>query len=93
MPDENQHAAIPSPYFTSFMSSKLGLPLPNPAPEIESAMDSPEPPKSLTSEITIQQIAVKHPASFQESSDEPKKKRYAKEAWPGKKPGSTNLLV
>ena len=62
---------------SSLFSSKLGLPLPNPAPDID--MEPPSvvmPPPSIP--IAVEQTI--------EDPDEPKKKKYAKEAWPGKKP-------
>uniref|UniRef100_A0A6B2EC31 Nuclear inhibitor of protein phosphatase 1 n=1 Tax=Phlebotomus kandelakii TaxID=1109342 RepID=A0A6B2EC31_9DIPT len=63
------------------LGSKLGLMLPNPAPDVlpTGIMETPE--------------AMAHPPSTQARleepemhGDEPKKKKYAKEAWPGRKP-------
>ena len=76
--------SVSTPFFTS-LSTKLGLPVPNPAPEIEEMVTEldqvpPQPP-----------VVTKPPPDL---SNEPKKKKYAKEAWPGKKHGiGSNLLV
>ncbi|XP_066969066.1 nuclear inhibitor of protein phosphatase 1 isoform X1 [Macrobrachium rosenbergii] len=79
-PEQHSHGGSHHSMFSSLLSSKLGLPLPNPAPEVELA-----PPEPVAPEI---------PAHLQVSvdPDEPKKKKYAKEAWPGKKP-TPSLLV
>ncbi|XP_058808852.1 nuclear inhibitor of protein phosphatase 1 [Phymastichus coffea] len=72
-----------SPGLTS-LTSRLGIALPNPAPEVEMTTNQ-------------MQAEVAEPAA--ETSNtvegymlEPKKKKYAKEAWPGKKP-LPSLLV
>ena len=72
--------------FASSLSSKLGIPLPNPAPEIDIA--PPPPTSSLpmgTGSSNISSVPGMEAPQF-EDPDEPKKKKYAKEAWPGKKP-------
>ena len=68
--------------FSTTLSSSLGLSLPNPAPMVEieaneAAVTSPD----LRGE--------KRPHGEIVDIDEsiPKKKKYAKEAWPGRKPG------
>lgn len=63
----------------------LPLPLPNPAPEVDLA---PEPQRLP---VTLNPIPVTglYPP---ESLNEPRKKKYAKEAWPGKKP-TPSLLI
>lgn len=68
--------------FSSVMASRLGLPLPNPAPDVDMSHEANETsgPSTLT---------ASGPAAAQAAeggSQEPKKKKYAKEAWPGKKP-------
>ena len=64
--------------------SKLGIPMPNPAPEIEA------PSTSLTQPIShLNQMPTDYVI---DDPNEPKKKKYAKEAWPGKKPAA-GLLV
>ena len=55
------------------------LSLPNPAPEVDMV-----PP-------TISASAQNLEAQF-EDPDEPRKKKYAKEAWPGKKPTASFLV-
>ncbi|KAK3550749.1 hypothetical protein QTP70_004592 [Hemibagrus guttatus] len=62
-----------------------GLPLPNPAPEVDLAPDPPLPP------IILNPTPVTGPYA-PEGLSEPRKKKYAKEAWPGKKPTPSLLL-
>ncbi|ENN72748.1 nuclear inhibitor of protein phosphatase 1 [Dendroctonus ponderosae] len=62
----------------SSLSSRLGVGLPNPAPDVDMGLPTPSP-------FVPQQVQV--PDSL-----EPKKKKYAKEAWPGKKPVQTLLV-
>jgi len=87
--DSGLHQSGPS-LFASSLSSKLGIPLPNPAPEIDIAPTPPKvsahmggmamgPPSNLPSASSIEGPQFEDP-------DEPKRKKYAKEAWPGKKP-------
>ncbi|CAB4064522.1 PPP1R8 [Lepeophtheirus salmonis] len=72
--------------YSATLSYKLGLPLPNPAPDIEIA-------PTVTEEPIVPQVQPSAPVSFEEEDpDEPKKKKYAKEAWPGRKP-TPSLLV
>jgi len=74
--------------FASSLSTKLGLPLPNPAPDID--MTAP-----IVVPTSANPMASAHAAALEaqfEDPDEPKKKKYAKEAWPGKKP-TPSLLV
>jgi nuclear inhibitor of protein phosphatase 1 len=72
-----------STFFTT-LSSKLDMPLPNPAPDIEATIIEPQPvilPPLFNATPTVTDL------------DEPKKKKYAKEAWPGRKSGPGNLLI
>lgn len=62
-----------------------GLPLPNPAPEVDLAPEPPLPP------IMLNPTPVSGPY-MPEGLSEPRKKKYAKEAWPGKKPTPSLLL-
>merc|ERR1712156_1242808 len=73
--------------FASSLSTKLGLPLPNPAPDIDMAA-----PVVLPTAAPSAASAAHLEAQF-EDPDEPKKKKYAKEAWPGKKPTPSLLSV
>jgi len=66
--------------FPSSLSGKLGLSLPNPAPEVD----------MMTSPVEI--VPMVTPVNMENVTTEPKKKKYAKEAWPGKKP-VPSLLV
>lgn len=77
------HEPLASPtLFSPTLSNKLGLSLPNPAPDVE--FSTPAVVVSQpTQTVPIETVAVQ----------EPKKKKYAKEAWPGKKPAMSNLLV
>ncbi|KAL5963641.1 Nuclear inhibitor of protein phosphatase 1 [Taenia solium] len=101
-------ATVSNPSFT--LAAKLGLPMPNLAPEI----DSVEPQttslvhrlSTTTTRLSAEDIfggplpgpreegatGGKRPAAISSVSEEaenaaPKKKKYAKEAWPGKRPG------
>lgn len=67
--------------FSSSLASRLGLALPNPAPEVEMTPPPMPPP--------VFQPGTGNPA---EMAHEPRKKKYAKEAWPGKKPLPTLLV-
>ncbi|XP_036394901.1 protein phosphatase 1, regulatory subunit 8b [Megalops cyprinoides] len=62
-----------------------GLPFPNPAPDVDLSPAAPQPP------ITLNPTPA--PGSYvSEALNEPRKKKYAKEAWPGKKP-TPSLLI
>ena len=63
--------------FSSALTSRLGLALPNPAPEVEMT-PAPLPPSVMPGHGGTLAAAAA------ELSYEPKKK-YAKQAWPGKK--------
>lgn len=82
-----QHAHL-STIFSPMLSVKLGLHLPNPAPEIEPADSQTAQPAPVPT--------VAHPnappAIEANLPPEPKKKKYAKEAWPGKKPVPSLLM-
>ncbi|KAJ8683665.1 hypothetical protein QAD02_019457 [Eretmocerus hayati] len=65
------------------LTSRLGIALPNPAPEVEMTANQMQTESVHVSEV--QGPAEAH-------SLEPKKKKYAKEAWPGKKPMPTLLV-
>lgn len=71
--------------FSSALASRLGLALPNPAPEVEMT------PAPLPQSVMPGQGGPLAAAAA-ELSHEPKKKKYAKEAWPGKKLMPTLLV-
>jgi len=74
--DDKQHS------YLSSIGNRLGMNLPNPAPDVDINPN-------------IEEIAVPNPAvseKVEPASTEPKKKKYAKEAWPGKK-NAPALLV
>ncbi len=76
--DGAQHPASDVTSFSSSIVAKLGLPLPNPAPDVDLVEQYELPQESpLTTKV----------------ENEPKKKKYAKEAWPGKKPSGSSMLV
>ena len=77
----NLYGDIPSSDTTASIASKMGLHLPNLAPDIDE-----EPPMPV--------LDNQQPIVFQveEISKEPRKKKYAKEAWPGKKPMHSFLV-
>jgi len=68
--------------FGRSLSSSLGLPLPNPAPDIDISAKEP---------VVHEQVGEKrgHPDG---DINIPRKKKYAKEAWPGRKPGPAQGL-
>jgi nuclear inhibitor of protein phosphatase 1 len=70
--------------FSSALASRLGLALPNPAPEVDMA-PAPLPPSVVPGHGPLAAAAA-------ELTHEPKKKKYAKEAWPGKKLMPTLLV-
>lgn len=63
------------------MASKLGVSLPNLAPDVDEDIVMPQ--INPTPSVTI---------AAEDVSKEPKKKKYAKEAWPGKKPTHSFLV-
>lgn len=79
-PESNPNSTGSSVNIYSTLSSRLGMVLPNPAPDVD-----------------IGQGYVQTPLFAQQTTQvadnmEPKKKKYAKEAWPGKKPAPTLLV-
>ncbi|KAF7279676.1 hypothetical protein GWI33_006839 [Rhynchophorus ferrugineus] len=78
LPPETQSASMSNMSIYSSLSTRLGMVLPNPAPEVDMGVPNPTP-------FTPQQVHITDPL-------EPKKKKYAKEAWPGKKPVQTLLV-
>ncbi|CAG9855566.1 unnamed protein product [Phyllotreta striolata] len=64
----------------SSLSSRLGMVLPNPAPDVDMGQTFASP-----ASFVPQQVQAGDPM-------EPKKKKYAKEAWPGKKSVQTLLV-
>ncbi|XP_063975637.1 nuclear inhibitor of protein phosphatase 1 isoform X2 [Diachasmimorpha longicaudata] len=86
IPPEQYSPSTPSNFFSTALTSltsRLGIALPNPAPEVEMA-----PSQVQTDVPSIQEVSM----SNEPYSLEPKKKKYAKEAWPGKKPLPTLLV-
>lgn len=81
---------LPGLSFTTM--SKLGLSVPNPAPDVdidENPFVAPQPPGARS-----EGGAMIGPEMEAEAGGlGPKKKKYAKEAWPGKKPALPSLLV
>lgn len=78
-PESGANTGVTNMY--SSLTSRLGINLPNPAPDVEMEPTYPTP-----------QTFTPQPQQQQTDSLEPKKKKYAKEAWPGKKP-APSLLV
>lgn len=73
-PETNSGALASSMNMYSSLSSRLGMVLPNPAPDVDLGQN-------------YVQAAPYVPVQSQSTDSlEPKKKKYAKEAWPGKKP-------
>lgn len=80
LPPESNSAGFNNVGMYSSLSSKLGMTLPNPAPDVD------------MEQSYAQNAAFVPPQVQVTDSMEPKKKKYAKEAWPGKKP-IQSLLV
>lgn len=70
--------------FSTALTSRLGIALPNPAPEVEMT------PNQIQTEVPHVQEHMS--GTTEPRVMEPKKKKYAKEAWPGKKPIPTLLV-
>lgn len=86
LPPEQFAPSMPSnPFSTALTSvtSRLGMALPNPAPDVEMT------PNQMQTEV---QPIPEIPVPNEGHTLEPKKKKYAKEAWPGKKPLPTLLV-
>lgn len=75
-PETNTGGVSSSMNIYSSLSSRLGMVLPNPAPEVDLGQSYPQ----AAPYVPVQSQSV--------DSLEPKKKKYAKEAWPGKKPAA-----
>ncbi|XP_011313970.1 nuclear inhibitor of protein phosphatase 1 isoform X2 [Fopius arisanus] len=86
LPPEQYTPSAPSNSFSTALTSltsRLGIALPNPAPEVDMA----------SSEVQADVHPItESPVPNEPFSLEPKKKKYAKEAWPGKKPLPTLLV-
>ncbi|KAG7300973.1 hypothetical protein JYU34_015333 [Plutella xylostella] len=73
------YSSLPAPSHLSVIGARMGLSLPNPAPDVD--LEAPglmqPPPKPTAPHAEVESAP----------SSEPKRKKYAKEAWPGRKPG------
>ena len=70
------------------------MPMPNPAPDID-MMPPPLVPAAAKPPLHALSQFPPHPPEDSldpEDTEEPKKKKYTKEAWPGKKPTPTLLV-
>lgn len=78
--------------FSSTLASKLGLPLmPNPAPDVDLSAPIEPAAAPVSSRLNVE-FAQPAAVASDPSSNEPKRKKYAKEAWPGKKPAPSLLM-
>ncbi len=78
--------------FSSTLASKLGLPLmPNPAPDVDLSAPLEPAAAPVTSRLNVE-FAQPPAVESDPSSNGPKRKKYAKEAWPGKKPTPSLLM-
>ncbi|XP_023022277.1 nuclear inhibitor of Protein phosphatase 1 isoform X2 [Leptinotarsa decemlineata] len=80
LPPESHGSGTSNMGLYSSLSSRLGMALPNPAPEVDIGQTFTSPTPFVPQQVSTQ------------DSLEPKKKKYAKEAWPGKKPIQTLLV-
>ncbi|KAL1115181.1 hypothetical protein AAG570_007212 [Ranatra chinensis] len=71
-----------NPILSSALASRLGISLPNPAPDVEM---TPPQQQQQQQEQQQQHQAAAAAAAAAHAPPEPRKKKYAKEAWPGKK--------
>ncbi|CAF3345815.1 unnamed protein product [Rotaria sp. Silwood1] len=69
----------------------VGISMPNLAPDLRD-YDVSEPASTILPKITPNSLQASMTEANNESM-EPKKKKYAKEAWPGKRPSGSMLLV
>lgn len=67
------------------IGSKLGLVLPNPAPDVAPICETPVNPAPKQMQMHPPALRVEDELEDL-PGDEPRKKKYAKEAWPGRKP-------
>nr|SVE76424.1 EOG090X07CE [Daphnia longispina] len=78
--------------FSSTLASKLGLPLmPNPAPDVDLSAPLEPAAAPVTSRLNVE-FAQPPAVESDPSTNGPKRKKYAKEAWPGKKPTPSLLM-
>lgn len=70
------------------IGSKLGLLLPNPAPDVAPLYDDEDLNAPPSSSLAGQRMSLPDDERIDDevTGDQPKKKKYAKEAWPGRKP-------
>lgn len=80
LPPETNSSTTTNSNIYSSLGTRLGMNLPNPAPDVEMEPNY------------VPQVAFAQPQQTPTDSLEPKKKKYAKEAWPGKKPAPTLLM-
>lgn len=80
--NESSDVDMEAPSQMSNLGSKLGLLLPNPAPEVVPTNDNLST-MSVSYNTSGGQGSGKNEENLEEG---PKKKKYAKEAWPGRKP-------
>ncbi|KAJ6640240.1 Nuclear inhibitor of protein phosphatase 1 [Pseudolycoriella hygida] len=80
-------SSIDSTTSMSNLGSKLGILFPNPAPEVTPTISESD---TLPTQLPQPSHKVVNPGTehehMSENLSEPKKKKYAKEAWPGRKP-------
>ena len=78
-------AAAPFMFASTALGAKIGFPLmPNPAPDVDLAppVETPAPAR----------LSVEFTQPTAQEDLQPKRKKYAKEAWPGKKPAPSLLI-
>jgi nuclear inhibitor of protein phosphatase 1 len=86
LPAEQHPHASNFGLFSSTLGSKLGIALPNPAPDVDMEVAQPTVQTTFTPKDF-------HPPDVMEEDTGPKKKKYAKEAWPGRKPHNVPSLI
>ncbi|XP_072391835.1 nuclear inhibitor of protein phosphatase 1 isoform X1 [Diabrotica undecimpunctata] len=80
LPPETHSSGASTMGIYSALNSRLGMVLPNPAPEVDMGQSFTNPTPFVPQQVQVSDTM------------EPKKKKYAKEAWPGKKSVQTLLV-
>ena len=79
-PESNAQGSSGTVGIYSSLNARLGMVLPNPAPDVDMEQNYQQPMPFMPPQVQMM------------DNLEPRKKKYAKEAWPGKKPAPTLLV-
>lgn len=84
-PEAHKHIHLHGSDELTGFNSKFGLLLPNPAPDVAPA-DETAKPSATEAHASDRHHHAEEEDQYGDNLDEPRKKKYAKEAWPGRKP-------